>query len=50
MKLVYVSRLMKASEVREACENVKQMPDVYFVETSEQKEKAARSAGNTLTA
>lgn len=50
MQVVYVSRLMKAGEVREACAMVKLMPDRLLASRMlEQKEKAAL-CGNTETA
>jgi hypothetical protein len=51
IQVVYISRLMKASEVREACAVVRLMPDRYLIgETLKEKEKAAMSASNTMTA
>ncbi|MCP1355516.1 hypothetical protein [Aneurinibacillus migulanus] len=50
MHVVYISRLMKAGEVREACTVTKLMPDRYLIDTVPEEKKKAAERGNAQTA
>ncbi|WP_161795250.1 hypothetical protein [Aneurinibacillus migulanus] len=48
--VVYISRVMKASEVRQACTVTKLMPDRYLIDTVPEGKKKAAERGNAQTA
>ncbi|MEZ2661268.1 hypothetical protein [Aneurinibacillus aneurinilyticus] len=50
MHVVYISRLMKASEVRKVCAATSLLPDTKLINTIPKKKEKAAECGNTLTA